>query len=119
MSSKSFYQSQVEESSLSRKTQADGTRASSLFTDIEGARVDNLEYLDKYNIDRNMVSKELSRIFSQMVYLNGEPIFFSSPLFSLSFLTRLIGSLFSSRRFLPRRSPPRKRSHPSQTRCGV
>ncbi|KAH9963906.1 ABC1-domain-containing protein [Russula dissimulans] len=38
---------------------------------IEGARVDDLEYLAAYNIDRNKVSLELSRIFSQMVYLDG------------------------------------------------
>jgi aarF domain-containing kinase len=38
---------------------------------IQGARVDNLEYLQQHGIDRNQVSQELSRIFSQMVYLNG------------------------------------------------
>lgn len=38
---------------------------------IEGARIDNLAYLAKHGIDRNQVSQELSRIFSQMVYLNG------------------------------------------------
>ncbi len=38
---------------------------------IEGARVDDLEYLAAHNIDRNKVSLELSRIFSQMVYLDG------------------------------------------------
>lgn len=38
---------------------------------IEGARVDDLAYLMRHNIDRNQVSQELSRIFSQMVYLNG------------------------------------------------
>jgi len=38
---------------------------------IEGARVDDLEYLAMHNIDRNKVSLELSRIFSQMVYLAG------------------------------------------------
>lgn len=38
---------------------------------IEGARVDNLAYLKKHGIDRNQVSQELSRIFSQMVYING------------------------------------------------
>jgi len=38
---------------------------------IEGARVDDLEYLAMHNIDRNKVSLELSRIFSQMVYLDG------------------------------------------------
>ena len=38
---------------------------------IEGGRVDDLQYLAKHNIDRNKVSVELSRIFSQMVFLNG------------------------------------------------
>jgi hypothetical protein len=38
---------------------------------IEGARVDDLEYLAAHNIDRNKVSLELSRIFSQMVYIDG------------------------------------------------
>ncbi|KAF8268634.1 ABC1-domain-containing protein [Lactarius quietus] len=38
---------------------------------IEGARVDDLQYLAAHNIDRNKVSLELSRIFSQMVYLDG------------------------------------------------
>ncbi|GFZ47956.1 ABC1 family protein MCP2 homolog [Saitozyma sp. JCM 24511] len=38
---------------------------------IEGARVDNLRYLKDHHIDRNQVSQELSRIFSQMVYING------------------------------------------------
>ncbi|WWC59689.1 uncharacterized protein I303_102251 [Kwoniella dejecticola CBS 10117] len=38
---------------------------------IEGARVDDLVYLKDHGIDRNQVSQELSRIFSQMVYLNG------------------------------------------------
>ena len=38
---------------------------------IEGARVDDLRYLKDHDIDRNQVSRELSRIFSQMVYLNG------------------------------------------------
>ena len=38
---------------------------------VRGGRVDDLEYLAKYNIDRNKVSIELSRIFSRMVYLNG------------------------------------------------
>ncbi|KAG8934159.1 hypothetical protein FRC01_004799 [Tulasnella sp. 417] len=38
---------------------------------IEGARVDDLEYLQHHHIDRNRVSQELSRIFSEMVYLNG------------------------------------------------
>lgn len=38
---------------------------------IKGARIDDLKYLADHNIDRNQVSQELSRIFSQMVYLNG------------------------------------------------
>ncbi|THH05523.1 hypothetical protein EW146_g9881 [Bondarzewia mesenterica] len=38
---------------------------------IEGARVDDLQYLAEQNIDRNKVSLELARIFSQMLYLNG------------------------------------------------
>ena len=38
---------------------------------IDGARVDDLKYLKEHNIDRNQVSRELSRIFSQMVYHNG------------------------------------------------
>lgn len=38
---------------------------------IQGARVDDLKYLADHNIDRNKVSVELSRIFSQMVFNNG------------------------------------------------
>jgi aarF domain-containing kinase len=38
---------------------------------IDGARVDDLAYLKRHKIDRNQVSQELSRIFSQMVYING------------------------------------------------
>ena len=38
---------------------------------IDGARIDDLKYLKDHHIDRNQVSRELSRIFSQMVYLNG------------------------------------------------
>ncbi|ORY20838.1 ABC1 family-domain-containing protein [Naematelia encephala] len=38
---------------------------------IAGARIDDLKYLKDHSIDRNQVSQELSRIFSQMVYLNG------------------------------------------------
>lgn len=38
---------------------------------IDGGRVDDLAYLKRHQIDRNQVSKELSRIFSQMVYING------------------------------------------------
>ncbi|KAL1413273.1 hypothetical protein Q8F55_001028 [Vanrija albida] len=38
---------------------------------IDGSRVDDLAYLKKHKIDRNQVSQELARIFSQMVYING------------------------------------------------
>lgn len=38
---------------------------------IEGARIDDLKYLKDHSIDRNQVSQQLARIFSQMVYLNG------------------------------------------------
>jgi hypothetical protein len=38
---------------------------------IQGARVDDLKYLKEHGIDRNQVSQQLSRIFSQMVYING------------------------------------------------
>lgn len=38
---------------------------------IEGGRVDDLEYLAEYNIDRNKVALELQRIFCRMVHLNG------------------------------------------------
>ncbi|KAI0699217.1 ABC1-domain-containing protein [Cytidiella melzeri] len=38
---------------------------------IRGGRPDDLQYLADHNIDRNAVSLELARIFSQMVHLNG------------------------------------------------
>ncbi len=38
---------------------------------IKGGRVDDLEYLAQNHIDRNKVALELSRIFSQMVFING------------------------------------------------
>jgi aarF domain-containing kinase len=38
---------------------------------IQGGRVDDLNYLADWNIDRNNVAIELSRIFSQMVFVNG------------------------------------------------
>ncbi|KAF8630641.1 hypothetical protein AX15_002792 [Amanita polypyramis BW_CC] len=38
---------------------------------IQGGRVDDLAYLAGNNIDRNKVALELSRIFSQMVFVNG------------------------------------------------
>ncbi|EJD52676.1 ABC1-domain-containing protein [Auricularia subglabra TFB-10046 SS5] len=38
---------------------------------IHGARVDNLEYLAKYHIDRNEVSKSIQEVFTRMVHING------------------------------------------------
>ncbi|EGN99873.1 hypothetical protein SERLA73DRAFT_180133 [Serpula lacrymans var. lacrymans S7.3] len=38
---------------------------------IEGARPDDLQYLADNHIDRNKVALELSRIFNQMVFMNG------------------------------------------------
>ncbi|KAF8868928.1 hypothetical protein CPB85DRAFT_1242220 [Mucidula mucida] len=38
---------------------------------IQGARVDDLQYLADASIDRNKVALELSRIFNQMVFING------------------------------------------------
>ncbi|TIB57611.1 hypothetical protein E3P78_04151 [Wallemia ichthyophaga] len=38
---------------------------------IEGARPDDLNFLQKHNIDRNQVAKELASLFSEMVYING------------------------------------------------
>ncbi|GAC71459.1 predicted unusual protein kinase [Moesziomyces antarcticus T-34] len=38
---------------------------------IDGRRPDNLRYLAEHDIDRNRVSQELSRVFSQMLYLHG------------------------------------------------
>ncbi|KAF8070118.1 ABC1 family-domain-containing protein [Lyophyllum atratum] len=38
---------------------------------IQGGRVDDLKYLADANIDRNKVALELSRIFNQMVFVNG------------------------------------------------
>lgn len=38
---------------------------------IEGQRPDNLAYLSEHNIDRNRVSQELAKVFSQMLYLHG------------------------------------------------
>jgi aarF domain-containing kinase len=38
---------------------------------IKGGRVDDLAYLAEHNIDRNKVALELSRIFNQMVFVNG------------------------------------------------
>jgi aarF domain-containing kinase len=38
---------------------------------IQGGRVDDLKYLADAGIDRNKVALELSRIFNQMVFING------------------------------------------------
>jgi aarF domain-containing kinase len=38
---------------------------------IQGGRVDDLAYLAEHDIDRNKVALELSRIFNQMVFVNG------------------------------------------------
>jgi hypothetical protein len=38
---------------------------------IQGGRVDDLAYLADHGIDRNKVALELSRIFNQMVFVNG------------------------------------------------
>lgn len=38
---------------------------------IQGGRVDDLNYLAEFSIDRNKVALELSRIFNQMVFVNG------------------------------------------------
>ncbi|TIA87990.1 hypothetical protein E3P99_02851 [Wallemia hederae] len=38
---------------------------------IEGARPDDLNFLQQHNIDRNQVAKELASLFSEMVYING------------------------------------------------
>ena len=38
---------------------------------IQGGRVDDLTYLAEHRIDRNKVAVELSRIFNQMVFVNG------------------------------------------------
>ena len=38
---------------------------------IEGAKIDDKEYLAKHGIDRNRVSQELCKIFSEQVYIHG------------------------------------------------
>ncbi|KAI8642512.1 ABC1 family-domain-containing protein [Parasitella parasitica] len=38
---------------------------------IEGSRVDDLEYMNKHNIDPKQVSAELTRVFSEMIFLHG------------------------------------------------
>lgn len=38
---------------------------------IEGAKIDDKEYLAAHGIDRNTVSQELCKIFSEQVYIQG------------------------------------------------
>lgn len=38
---------------------------------IDGSRVDDLEYMKKHNIDPREVSTELTRVFSEMIFLHG------------------------------------------------
>ncbi|KAI8969005.1 ABC1 family-domain-containing protein [Mycotypha africana] len=38
---------------------------------IHGSRVDDLEYMKQHNIDPKVVSAELTRIFSQMIFIHG------------------------------------------------
>lgn len=38
---------------------------------IQGQRPDNLAYLAEHNINRNLVSQELAKIFAQMLYIHG------------------------------------------------
>jgi aarF domain-containing kinase len=71
---------------------------------IDGARVDDLKYLKEHGIDRNQVSQELSKIFSQMVYING----------CESLAQSWSDSMLTPRR-LPRRPAPRQPPHPPQS----
>lgn len=74
---------------------------------IKGARVDDLAYLAKHNIDRNKVALELSRIFNQMVFVNGWFHAGALPLRSM-----LIQFTFN---LSPGRSPPRCLSYTRMT----
>ncbi|RCH83651.1 hypothetical protein CU098_006581, partial [Rhizopus stolonifer] len=38
---------------------------------ITGARIDNLDYMKQHNIDPAVVSKELTRVFSEMIFVHG------------------------------------------------
>ncbi|KAI7868122.1 ABC1 family-domain-containing protein [Spinellus fusiger] len=38
---------------------------------MEGARIDDLEYMKKHSIDPNSVSTEITKIFSKMIFLHG------------------------------------------------
>lgn len=39
---------------------------------IQGGRVDDLAYLAKHGIDRNLVSREIANITSRMIHITGE-----------------------------------------------
>lgn len=41
------------------------------FIVIEGARVDDMEYMKKHGIDPSQVSTEITEIFSKMMFLDG------------------------------------------------
>ncbi|KAG0177105.1 hypothetical protein DFQ29_005241 [Apophysomyces sp. BC1021] len=38
---------------------------------IEGARIDNLDYMKQHNIDPKQVSAEMTRVFSKMIFIDG------------------------------------------------
>ncbi|KAF7724486.1 hypothetical protein EC973_000936 [Apophysomyces ossiformis] len=38
---------------------------------IEGARIDNVDYMKRYKIDPKQVSAEMTRVFSKMIFLDG------------------------------------------------
>jgi len=42
---------------------------------IKGARVDDLDYLARHKIDRNLVSREIAEITSRMIYITGACLF--------------------------------------------
>lgn len=70
---------------------------------IEGARIDDLQFLADHSIDRNQVSKQLSHIMSRMIYITGEH----------GVCLKLQGNDtdFHSRRLLPRRLARRQPAH--------
>jgi aarF domain-containing kinase len=55
---------------------------------VEGAKINDKDFLATHGIDRNRVSQEISKIFSEQVYIHG--FFHADPhqglLFSLSYL---------------------------------
>lgn len=42
-----------------------------LFIVIKGARVDDMDYMEKHGIDPSQVSTEITEIFSKMMFLDG------------------------------------------------